>query len=32
LEEAKKQGGAKAFVEARDKPFQPEPFGPKAKK
>jgi enoyl-CoA hydratase/carnithine racemase len=32
LEEAKKKGGAKAFVEARDKPFQPEPFGPKAKK
>jgi hypothetical protein len=32
LEEAKKKGGVKAFVEERDKPFQPEPFGPNAKK
>jgi enoyl-CoA hydratase/carnithine racemase len=32
LEEAKKKGGLKAFLEARDKPFQPEPFGPHAKK
>jgi enoyl-CoA hydratase/carnithine racemase len=32
LEEAKKKGGLKAFLEARDKPFQPEPFGPKARK
>jgi enoyl-CoA hydratase/carnithine racemase len=32
LDEAKKKGGLKAFLEARDKPFQPEPFGPKAKK
>ena len=32
LEEAKKKGGLKAFLEERDKPFQPEPFGPKAKK
>jgi enoyl-CoA hydratase/carnithine racemase len=32
LEEAKKNGGLKAFLEARDKPFQPEPFGPHAKK
>jgi enoyl-CoA hydratase/carnithine racemase len=31
LEDAKKRGGVKAFVEERDKPFQPEPFGPKAK-
>src|ERR671919_1544920 len=32
LEEAKKRGGVKAFLEERDKPFQPEPFGPHAKK
>jgi enoyl-CoA hydratase/carnithine racemase len=32
LEDAKKKGGVEAFFEARDKPFQPEPFGPKAKK
>jgi len=32
LEDAKKKGGVEAFLEARDKPFQPEPFGPKAKK
>jgi enoyl-CoA hydratase/carnithine racemase len=32
LEEAKKRGGVKAFIEERDKPFQPEPFGPNAKK
>jgi enoyl-CoA hydratase/carnithine racemase len=32
LEEAKKKGGVKAFFEERDKPFQPEPFGPKAGK
>ena len=32
LEEAKKKGGVKAFVRERDKPFQPEPFGPRAKK
>jgi enoyl-CoA hydratase/carnithine racemase len=32
LEEAKKKGGVRAFVQERDKPFQPEPFGPKAKK
>ena len=31
LEEAKKKGGVKAFVRERDKPFQPEPFGPRAK-
>jgi enoyl-CoA hydratase/carnithine racemase len=31
LEEAKKNGGVKAFVQERDRPFQPEPFGPKAK-
>jgi enoyl-CoA hydratase/carnithine racemase len=32
LEDAKQRGGVKAFVEERDRPFQPEPFGPKAKK
>jgi enoyl-CoA hydratase/carnithine racemase len=32
LEDAKKRGGVKAFVEERDRPFQPEPFGPKAKR
>ncbi len=31
LEEAKKKGGVKGFVQERDKPFQPEPFGPRAK-
>ena len=30
LENAKKDGGVKAFIEERDRPFQPEPFGPKA--
>jgi enoyl-CoA hydratase/carnithine racemase len=32
LEEAKKKGGVKAFVQERDGPFQPEPFGPRAQK
>ncbi|MDH3443818.1 MAG: enoyl-CoA hydratase/isomerase family protein [Deltaproteobacteria bacterium] len=32
LEDAKKKGGVKAFVHERDKPFQPEPFGPRASK
>jgi hypothetical protein len=32
LEEAKKKGGVKAFVEERDRPFQPEPFGPRSAK
>jgi enoyl-CoA hydratase/carnithine racemase len=31
LDEAKKKGGVKAFIEERDRPFQPEPFGPKGK-
>jgi enoyl-CoA hydratase/carnithine racemase len=31
LEEAKKKGGLKAFLAERDKPFQPEPFGPRAR-
>ena len=32
LEEAKKKGGLAAFLRERDAPFQPEPFGPHAKK
>lgn len=32
LEEAKKRGGLKAFLEERDRPFKPEPFGPHGKK
>jgi enoyl-CoA hydratase len=31
LENAKKKGGLEAFLEERDRPFQPEPFGPKSK-
>jgi enoyl-CoA hydratase/carnithine racemase len=32
LEAAKKRGGVNAFLEERDRPFQPEPFGPHSKK
>jgi enoyl-CoA hydratase/carnithine racemase len=32
LEEARKKGGLEAFFQERDRPFQPEPFGPRAKK
>jgi enoyl-CoA hydratase len=32
LEEAKRKGGVRAFVEERDAPFQPEPFGPRSSK
>jgi enoyl-CoA hydratase/carnithine racemase len=32
LEEAKKKSGLKGFIQERDRPFQPEPFGPRAKK
>ena len=32
LEEAQKKGGLEAFLRERDAPFQPEPFGPRAKK
>lgn len=32
LEEAKERGGLKAFLQERDAPFQPEPFGPRARK
>lgn len=31
LWEAQAQGGLKAFLEARDGPFRPEPYGPKSK-
>lgn len=31
LEEAKKRGGLSGFLEARDNPFRPEPFGPRSK-
>ena len=31
LEEARKKGGLSAFLEARDGPFRPEPFGPRAR-
>ena len=30
LEDAGKVGGMKAYLEARDAPFQPEPFGPRS--
>ncbi len=32
LEEARKEGGLRAFIQTRDAPFQPEPFGPRARK
>jgi enoyl-CoA hydratase/carnithine racemase len=32
LEEARKKGGLEAFFEERDRPFQPEPFGPRSRK
>lgn len=31
LDEAREQGGLRGFLEARDGPFQPEPFGPRSK-
>lgn len=31
LEETKKKTGVKGFLEERDRPFRPEPFGPRAK-
>ena len=30
LQEAQKQGGMRAFLQTRDDPFRPEPFGPRA--
>jgi enoyl-CoA hydratase len=32
LEEARKSGGLEQFFKTRDAPFQPEPFGPRARK
>ncbi|MBI4522722.1 MAG: enoyl-CoA hydratase/isomerase family protein [Deltaproteobacteria bacterium] len=32
LEDAKKRGGLAAFLEERDGPFSPEPFGPRSQK
>ena len=32
LEDARKEGGLRAFIRKRDEPFQPEPFGPRSKK
>jgi enoyl-CoA hydratase len=32
LEEAREHGGLKEFFKLRDAPFQPEPFGPRARK
>ena len=31
LDQAREKGGMRAFLEARDGPFQPEPFGPRAR-
>ena len=31
LEEAREQGGLRAFIRKRDEPFQPEPFGPRSR-
>jgi enoyl-CoA hydratase/carnithine racemase len=31
LAEAQKQGGMRSFLQTRDGPFQPEPFGPRSK-
>ena len=31
LSQAQERGGMKGFLEARDRPFYPEPFGPKAR-
>jgi enoyl-CoA hydratase/carnithine racemase len=30
LQEAQKQGGMRAFLQQRDDPFRPEPFGPRS--
>jgi enoyl-CoA hydratase/carnithine racemase len=32
LQEAREQGGLRAFIRKRDEPFQPEPFGPRSRK
>jgi enoyl-CoA hydratase len=31
LVEAQKEGGMRAFLQRRDGPFQPEPFGPRSR-
>ncbi|MEE8338384.1 MAG: enoyl-CoA hydratase-related protein, partial [Dehalococcoidia bacterium] len=31
LEQAREQGGFRGFMEARDGPFMPEPFGPRSR-
>ena len=31
LEEAGQEGGMRGYLQARDAPFQPEPFGPRSK-
>ena len=30
LEEARESGGMRGFLQQRDGPFQPEPFGPRS--
>ncbi len=32
LDDARKKGGVEAFLQERDRPFEPEPFGPRARK
>ena len=32
LDEARKEGGLRGFIQTRDAPFQPEPFGPHSRK
>jgi len=32
LEEAGRTGGLRAFIQTRDAPFQPEPFGPRSRR
>ncbi|MFQ5934190.1 MAG: hypothetical protein ACE5KI_06075, partial [Dehalococcoidia bacterium] len=31
LDEAQRQGGLREFLQTRDGPFQPEPFGPRSR-
>ena len=32
LEEAREEGGLRAFTRKRDEPFQPKPFGPRSRR
>jgi hypothetical protein len=32
LQEAQQQGGMRAFLQQRDDPFRPEPFGPRSQR